>query len=310
MQGLRDLGIDVEYIRGSNVTDNPDKDDFSGITLCQQMRAGSDATILVMGLNQTIESEDIDRTSLLLPRVQCRAIEGASHCSKAKSPNAPVILVVITGGTLDLSLYKDNDNIDAILYTSYPGQSGGTALAQVLFGNYNPSGRLVTTMYHNSYLDQVALEDMRMRTVGSTKFEEQEEDWYPGRTYRFYSGSTVYPFGHGLSYSSWKYNLSSNQNERNLVSGISVNVLNTGSMNGSHSILIFHKGPNAEREGMPIKALIGFEEVFVSAGCTQLVKFNVEKWMTTQKSGTHTFMVGPTMDYTLQIDTLDGGLVS
>jgi len=319
-QGLEDLGIEVEYIQGCNVTDSPDgeNDGLPDNELCEQMKANSDATILIVGPDQDIESEGLDRTSLLLPKVQRETIEEATRCSKAKSPSTPLILVVISGGPIDLSSYKSNNDIDAILYTSYPGQAGGQALAHVLYGKYNPSGRLVTTIYHNSYSDKVALYDMRMRPEESNTLDGHNKDLYPGRTYRFYTGSSVYPFGYGLSYSSWNYSVelattkrvNSNQYDRNLVSVIAVNVSNTGSMDGSDSILLFHMGPDAGRNGKPIKSLIGFEKVYVLAGGTRLVEFNVEKWMMSQEAGTHTFRVGPSMDYSLEINTLDGGIMS
>ena len=86
-------------------------------------------------------------------------------------------------------------------------------------------------------------------------------------------------------------------------------VSNTGPIDGSDTVLIFHKGPDAGRGGNPLKSLIGFEKVFVRAGETHQVKFNVERWMSTQQSGAHTFMVGPTMGYAMHVNTLDGGIV-
>ena len=290
-RGLEDFGVDVEYIQGCNVTggsaehsDNEQKED-----LCQHISDDSDATILVMGLSQDIESEGIDRTTLLLPKGQRDVIDEASGCSKANRPNTPVILVVIAGGAVDLSSYKMNDNIDAILYTSYPGQAGGQALAKIIYGQYNPSGRLVTTIYQNSYLEEVSLEDMRMRPHDGLNL-------YPGRTYRFYTGSSVvYPFGYGLSYSSWVYSID------NLVSSLTLNVTNVGPLDGSNSVLLFHQGPNTGKDGNPNKSLIGFEKVFVSVGSSQTVKFSIEKWMSSQEDGTHTFLIGPSLEYALQI---------
>lgn len=149
--GLEDLGLEVEYYQGCGVTDKSSKGNSSiqKEDVCQQISNDSDATILVMGLSQEIESESLDRTTLLLPDVQHITIQKVSRCSKAAIPNAPVILVVITGGSVDVLSYKNNKNIDAILYTSYPGQDAGEALAEVIYGMYNPSGRLTTTIYQN-----------------------------------------------------------------------------------------------------------------------------------------------------------------
>ena len=93
------------------------------------------------------------------------------------------------------------------------------------------------------------------------------------------------------------------QNGSNEPANMIVEVSNAGPMDGSHSILLFHKGANARQEGNPIKSLIAFEKVFVSAGEGKVVKFNIENWMSTQQGGVHTFMVGPTFDYSIQLKT-------
>ena len=288
--GLEDLGLKVEYNQGCGVTDKSPKGNSSmqKEDVCQQMNDTIDATILIMGLSQDLESESLDRTTLLLPDAQHEIIQQVSRCSKATSPNSPVILVAITGGSVDVSEYKASKDIDAILYTSYPGQSGGQALAEVIYGVYNPSGRLTTTIYENSYMDEVALDDMQMRPHESS----------PGRTYRFYDGpSVVYPFGYGLSYSKWDYSMKMVKDE----AVIAVNVANKAGPDGSNSVLLFYQGPNAGKKGNPIKALIDFEKVYVSSGDSQTVKFNIKRWIESEGKGTHTFMVGPSEEYILQI---------
>lgn len=117
------------------------------------------------------------------------------------------------------------------------------------------------------------------------------------RTYRFYTGpSVLYPFGYGLSYSSWDYSID------NLESGVvAVNVTNLGPLDGSNSVLLFHQGPNAGKDGNPNKSLIGFEKVFASVGSSQIVQFSIKKLMSSQEDGTHTFLVGWSLDYALQI---------
>ncbi|KAL7553331.1 hypothetical protein ACHAWF_016610, partial [Thalassiosira exigua] len=309
LRGLRELGVEASHVRGCNVTGGSDGDDVDAAgDLCERMGDAVDATILIVGLDQGVESEDLDRTSLFLPEAQRDVVEEASRCSKARSPGAPVVLVVVTGGPVDLSSYKLDDGIDAILYASYPGQAGGRALSRVLYGRYNPSGRLVTTIYRNSQLDRVALEDMRMRPEEPSNPDDRDDELFPGRTYRFYNGPVVYPFGHGLSYTSWTYSLATVRRENvDAVSRIVVTVTNSGHVDGPDSVLLFHRGPRAGTKGNPIKSLIGFEKVSLNAGGSQQVTFNVERWMATQKSGWHTFAVGPSMDHTLQIKTSDGG---
>lgn len=125
----------------------------------------------------------------------------------------------------------------------------------------------------------------------------------PGRTYRFYEGPVVYPFGYGLSYTSWNYSLSFGST----ASQVSVQIYNTGLVDSSNAILLFHMGPSAGERGEPIKSLIGFDKVFVHAGCTKKLHFEVTKWISTQEHGIHTFMVGPSSEYRMQV-TIDGEL--
>lgn len=288
--GLEGLGLEVEYYQGCDVTDKSSKGNSSvqKEDVCQQMSDNNDAIVLVMGLSQDLESESLDRTTLQLPDIQHKTIQHISQCAKASNPNTPVILVLITGGAIDVSSYKANKDIDAILYTNYPGQAAGQALVEVLYGMYNPSGRLTTTIYQNSYMNEVALDDMQMRPHESS----------PGRTYRFYTGeSVVYPFGHGLSYSKWDYSLEMMKDE----AVVAVNVSNKAGPDGAHSVLLFHQGPNAGKKGNPIKALIDFDKVYVSSGDSQTIHFNIKRWIESEEKGTHTFMVGPSDESILQI---------
>ena len=290
LQGLKDMGVQVNYIHGCNVTGDLEDlvEELVDKTNCNEFALENDATILILGLDQTIESEDIDRTSLLLPRVQRELVSHATRCSKAISPDALVILVVIAGGPIDTSKYKTSNSIDAMLYTSYPGQAGGLALAHVLYGKYNPSGRLVTTQYPNSYVDTVRLQSMRMRP---------NKSGFPGRTYRFYNEKAVYPFGFGLSYSSWHYTLELMKAEE----VIRVRVSNTGSIDGSTAVLLFHKGPNSDKYGNPVKSLIGFEKVFVPSLGYAFLNFDLQKNVFAL-SGDHIFVVGPSMKFTLHVN--------
>lgn len=160
----------------------------------------------------------------------------------------------------------------------------------VLYGKYNPSGRLVTNQYHNSYVNKVKLRNMRMRP---------NKSGYPGRTYRFYDREVVYPFGFGLSYSSWYYTLDLEKVERVL----RVQVSNTGSIDGSTAVLLFHKGPKSGTHGNPIKSLIGFEKVFVPSHDYTFLKFDLPEDIFAM-SGDHTFAVGPSINFTLHVNVL------
>ena len=153
--------------------------------------ARADATILVLGLDRSIEDEGRDRRSITLPAPQLALAQAVLDAAAAR--RAPVVLVLIAGGGVDLSALQADPRLPAILFAGYPGQSGGQAIAEVVFGAVSPSGRLTQTFYPAAFTEQALEADMRMRPDPATD--------YPGRTYRFYAGpEPVYPFGHGLSY--------------------------------------------------------------------------------------------------------------
>ncbi|KAK5840289.1 hypothetical protein PVK06_009181 [Gossypium arboreum] len=154
---------------------------------------GADHVVLVMGLDQTQESEDHDRVDLLLPPKQQKLISSIARVAKN-----PVILVLLSGGPVDISFAKNDQRIGRILWAGYPGEAGGRALAEIIFGDHNPGGRLPVTWYPQSYVN-VPMTDMRMRPEPSSS--------YPGRTYRFYQGPKAFEFGYGLSYSNYTYEI-------------------------------------------------------------------------------------------------------
>ncbi|KAM1075183.1 hypothetical protein ACFX1X_020339 [Malus domestica] len=252
-----------------------------------KIAASADATILVVGADQSIEAESRDRIDLYLPGQQTLLVTEVAKASKG-----PVILVIMSGGGFDITFAKNNTKITSILWVGYPGEAGGAAVADVVFGHYNPCGRLPMTWYPQSYVDKVPMTNMNMRPDASKG--------YPGRTYRFYTGETVYSFGDGLSYSTFNHKLvrapklvsipleeghvchSSScksldvmeERCKNLVFDIHLGVKNAGSMSGSHTVMLFSSPPAVHKS--PQKHLLGFEKVFLSAQREALVKFNVD----------------------------------
>ncbi|KAG6731662.1 hypothetical protein I3842_01G140200 [Carya illinoinensis] len=251
----------------------------------------ADATILVMGLDQSIEAESRDRLGLLLPGYQQELVSRVSKASKG-----PTVLVLMSGGPIDVSFAKFDPQISAILWAGYPGQAGGAAIADVLFGTTNPGGRLPMTWYPEGYVVRLPMTIMDMR---ANPFKG-----YPGRTYRFYKGPVVFPFGYGLSYTKFNLGLAhapkdvsvtvphasllalknssmisngvkiKNTNCDELIIPIHIDVKNTGTLHGSFSLLLFSTPP----PGMWFtnKQLIGFEKVNVAAGSMQQVKIDVQ----------------------------------
>ena len=256
-----------------------DDKDFAGAV---NIAKTQDATVIIVGLAQNIESEGRDRTDIALPGKQNELVQQVADAAKG-----PVVVVVMAGGSVDLSQIKSNPKVNAILWMGYPGQSGGQALAEVLFGDYNPGGRLPHTQYPASYLDNFSMFDMNMRPNASTN--------NTGRTYRFYTGEPVYSFGEGMSYTTFSYTAKTAKasveavsvqqmcDKANLQKGFSVtdddqemstvtvDVKNTGSVDGDATVLIFAIPPQST--GAPKKFLVGFERVTLMAGATQSITF-------------------------------------
>ncbi|XP_057442573.1 probable beta-D-xylosidase 7 [Lotus japonicus] len=243
-----------------------------------------DYVVLVMGLDQSQERESHDRDFLELPGKQQELINSVASASKK-----PVILVLLCGGPVDITAAKFNKNVGGILWAGYPGELGGVALAQVIFGDHNPGGRLPITWYPKDFI-RVPMTDMRMRADPASG--------YPGRTYRFYTGPKVYEFGYGLSYSKYSYefvsvtqnNLHINQSSTHLTVdensetiryklvselgeetcqsmsvSVTLGVKNDGSMAGKHPVLLFMR-QGKQRNGNPLKQLVGFQSVKLDAG--------------------------------------------
>jgi len=224
--------------------------------------AKSDAVIFVGGISPRLEGEEMpvnmegfsggDRTSLDLPKDQEELIKAL------KATGKPVVLVLMSGSAL--SVNWENENLPAILQAWYPGQEGGNAIADVLFGNYNPAGRLPVTFYKSAN-DLPKFEDYSMN----------------GRTYKYFSGKTLFPFGHGLSYSTFKYN-SAKVTVPVIKSGqqtfVEVSVTNTSKITGDEVVQVYASAKGV-KEFRPIKTLAGFERVTIPAGKTVTVKIPV-----------------------------------
>ncbi|KAE8725871.1 putative beta-D-xylosidase 2 [Hibiscus syriacus] len=248
----------------------------------------ADATVLVMGLDQSIEAEFRDRVGLLLPGLQQELVSRVARASRG-----PTVLVLMSGGPIDVTFAKNDPRISAIIWAGYPGQAGGTAIADVLFGTTNPGGKLPMTWYPQDYVAKVPMTNMGMRPSRG----------YPGRTYRFYKGPVVFPFGHGLSYTTFKHSLALAPTDLSVLldtnlfatknysfssnaikvkhakcdspsSLFHIDVENTGNMDGTHTLLVFSTPP-AGQKWSPDKQLIGFRRVHVVAGSKQRVKINV-----------------------------------
>jgi hypothetical protein len=200
----------------------------------------------------------------------------------------------MSGSSIDLSYIRDSNNFASLLWAGYPGQAGGQAVATVVFGQYNPGGRLPITFYPASYADAVSMFDMQMRPSPTN----------PGRTYKFYTGQAVYEFGTGLSYTTFAYSWSNDSsissysiqtlskdtsNERVLARSFRVNVTNTGLLPGDDVVLAYVTPPRTSLKdpSPPIKQLFGFERVHLDKGETAQIYFplNVNALLTVAEDG-------------------------
>ncbi|CAL5014610.1 unnamed protein product [Urochloa decumbens] len=284
---LQGLGANVATVYQPGCTNVGCSGNSLQLDAATKAAASADVTVLVVGADQSIERESFDRTSLLLPGQQPQLVSAVANAS-----TGPCILVIMSGGPFDISFAKSSDKIAAILWVGYPGEAGGAAIADVLFGYHNPSGRLPVTWYPESFT-KIPMTDMRMRPDASTG--------YPGRTYRFYTGDTVYAFGDGLSYTSFAHHLASappahvalqlaeghacltekclsveaeGGHCENLAFDVHLRVRNAGEVGGAHTVILFSSPPAVHNA--PAKHLLGFEKVSLAPGQAGVVAFKVD----------------------------------
>ena len=222
----------------------------------------ADAVILVLGLSQRLEGEEMpiklegfsggDRTNLNLPAVQEQLLDAIAATGK------PVIVVLNSGGAL--SINNAQEKAAAIILAGYGGQQGGNAVADVLFGDYNPAGRLPVTYYKS--IDQIpAFENYDMT----------------GKTYRFFTKEPLFPFGYGLSYTSFTYsNLSIPEKA---IAGdkvkVRITVTNSGKVDGDEVVELYLTDEKASTP-RPIRQLEGFKRINLKPGESKNVEFVLE----------------------------------
>lgn len=235
----------------------------------------ADVIIYAGGISPQLEGEEMpvntpgfnggDRTSVLLPAVQTRLMQALQSTGK------PVVFVMMTGSAI--AIPWEDENIPAIINAWYGGQSAGSAIADVLFGDYNPAGRLPVTFYKSDNdLPSFMSYDMT------------------GRTYRYFKGEALYPFGYGLSYTHFVYSglKTPTTLAKNKKLTAEVMVRNTGARDGEEVVQLYISYPDT-KEKAPIKSLKGFKRIFLKAGGSQVVSFTLspeELSLINEKTGT------------------------
>ncbi len=287
LQGIKDaVGNDVEVtfsagcplaLRSGQIfsTDNPE------FKKSLDAAAVADAIIYIGGINSHFEGEEGeggDRTKIELPPVQTQFLKALAATGK------PVIFVNCSGSAI--AMPWEAKHIPAIVQAWYPGQAGGTAVADVLFGNYNPAGRLPVTFYEST----ADLPDFSSYSMKN-------------RTYRFFTGKPLWAFGHGLSYTTFKYEnaaLAKPEVPKDGTIEFSCDITNTGPRDGEEVVQLYVKPTKPDAE-TPIHDLRSFQRIAIPQGKTAHVKLTLpavtlRHW----DPNTHAYVVD-SGEYTLQI---------
>lgn len=223
----------------------------------------ADVVLFFGGISSKVEGEQMrvnyegfkegDRTNLELPEIQKKLLKELHATGK------PVILVLLNGSALAVNW--ENKNLPAIVDAWYPGELGGEAIAQVLFGDYNPSGKLPITFY-KSVKDLPPFVNYGMK----------------GRTYRYFKGESLYPFGYGLGYSKFDYKnikLSNSKMTSNDSTKVTVDITNTGKYEGDEMVQLYIKDKESN-EVRPLKSLRGIKRISLKPQETKQIYFMVK----------------------------------
>lgn len=249
------VNVEVEYVRGSGpyamLSATFCRRELTRFDALAAKAADADAILVIGGITARQEGEGGDRPDIELPAVQ-QSLLKAMHAT-----GKPVVFVNCSGSAMALASVEDQ--YDALIQAWYGGQGGAYALADIIFGDYNPSGKLPVTFYAST--DQLP------------DFLNYDMD---GRTYRYFEGSPLYPFGYGLSYTSFEYGkakLSKKSVKAGAGVDVTIPVTNCGDRDGEEVVQVYVK--SLDNPEAPLKALKGFEKVNIKAGKTVNVKVSL-----------------------------------
>ena len=270
LEGIRrEVGDDavIDYAKGCPISmfeGEPYSMDSSDAKKAIELAKNADFTIFVGGLNANLEGEEMnhrkpivgfdrgDRTLIELPKPQSDLLK------ELAGTGTPVIFVNLSGSSV--AMPWEAENLSAILQAWYPGQNGGTAVADVLFGKYNPAGRLPVTFYRSTK-DLPDFVDYSMKN----------------RTYRYFKGDPLFAFGHGLSYTTFDYSeikVSSKSVKADGGVKVSVRVENTGKLDGEEVVQLYLRHIDSP-VAQPVHSLAGFKRIAIAAGAAKEVAFDL-----------------------------------
>jgi beta-glucosidase len=303
LEGIRNkvpASTKVLYARGSGILEpvNPDNQAYadswdldsghSGASFAEAVSAAkqADVALVFVGINELLEREDEDRTYLNLPPVQLQLIQ------QVLAVNPKTVVVLLNGGPVSLKSLQATIDPPAVLDMFWAGEEGGNAIADVIFGNYNPGGKLPYTVY-----------DSLQRLPPMTEYDISK-----GFTYMYFEGKPGYAFGHGLSYTQFDYSnlkLSSSEVPGTGQVTIQLDVRNSGKRLGDEVVQLYaHKSESKVKR--PTEQLAGFERITLQPGEEKTVSFSLPVkqlsfWDSDRKSfavepGTADVMVGSSSD--------------
>ncbi|KAJ0425033.1 glycoside hydrolase superfamily [Aspergillus carlsbadensis] len=274
LAAFKSSDLEVHYSFGTNMSSSSESGFADALTAARN----ADAILFFGGIDNTIEAEAMDRDNITWPGNQLDLIDQLSQLNK------PLIVTTMGGGQIDSSTLKENENVHALLWAGYPGQSGGHAIADIITGKRAPAGRLVSTQYPADYAEEFSALEMGLRPNGSSG--------NPGQTYVWYTGEAVYEFGHGLFYTTFEEEVDAtdagsfdiqelvtashggyDRVEQRPLLNFTVSVRNTGKRASDYTGLVF-ANTTAGPKPQPKKWLVGFDRLgALEAGEEQV--FNV-----------------------------------
>ncbi len=252
----RDYDVVIEYRRGNGnfamLRGDICERKLVDFTELASKVADADAIIIIGGISARMEGEGGDKQTIELPKVQQMLVKAMHQTGR------PVIFVNCSGSAIAFGSVEGQ--YDALLQAWYPGQGGAKALAEVLFGDYNPGGKLPVTFYRSND-DLPDFLDYSMKN----------------RTYRYFTGVPQYAFGYGLSYTTFRVGqakLSKKSMKKNGTVTLTVPVTNTGQREGTETVQVYVKA--LDDAGAPIKSLKGFQKLALKAGETQTATIQLD----------------------------------
>ncbi len=275
LYAAQQLGVTINYAQGVGGQGDPTTDNWLPVWTAASK---SDIIIFADGIDDSVESESKDRVSISWTGAQLDMI------GQLASSGKPVIVLQMGGGQIDSSPIKNNPNISALIWGGYPGQDGGVALLDIITGKAAPAGRLPITQYPASYINEIPMTDMSLRPGPHN----------PGRTYKWYKGTSIYDFGTGLHYTNFSASitspvmqsydiaaLTSNCTEKYLdrcsflSSPLSVTISNTGTTASDYVTLAFLTGSFGPTP-YPKKSLVAYQRLFdIGGGAADTARLNL-----------------------------------